>query len=235
MRKGYGSKTKLYSIYTDQGSLEATLGRKPAVYDALGDVSGLTVLEIGCGPGTNGPTLRERGARFIGLDISRKVIEEARWKDPLGDYRIYRGQLARIMEGVRVDAVLMSFSLCAIGDSEASYMLPDIRQLIRPNKGKLVVVDPNPEKGFGIQYEGIYYHPEEGIENGDPFLVTLGMGDDTFQVEDIYRTLKYACGMLEASGMDIELADEPMPDSSLQGDVWDLARKYPPFQRIVAR
>jgi SAM-dependent methyltransferase len=44
----------------------------------LGDVRGRTVLDFGCGSGENVAPLLARGARVIGLDLSKDLIELAR-------------------------------------------------------------------------------------------------------------------------------------------------------------
>jgi SAM-dependent methyltransferase len=47
-------------------------------FHLLGDVTGKTVLEYGCGNGINTLFLAHRGARVIALDISRDLVEIAR-------------------------------------------------------------------------------------------------------------------------------------------------------------
>ncbi len=48
----------------------------------VGDVSGLTVLDAGCGEGYLSRILMHRGAQVIGIDISSRLVEMARAKDP---------------------------------------------------------------------------------------------------------------------------------------------------------
>jgi SAM-dependent methyltransferase len=43
-------------------------------YALLGDIRGLTVLDVGCGTGNNSMLLARRGARVIGVDISASLI-----------------------------------------------------------------------------------------------------------------------------------------------------------------
>ena len=47
-------------------------------FHLLGDLKGKTVLDVGCGDGTNAVTLAALGARVTGIDISPKSIELAR-------------------------------------------------------------------------------------------------------------------------------------------------------------
>lgn len=62
----------------------------PDFMKLLGDVSGLTVLDAGCGEGYLSRILVERCANVTGIDISPRLIELARAKDPGGkiDYRV---------------------------------------------------------------------------------------------------------------------------------------------------
>jgi len=48
------------------------------VFSLLGDLKGKTVLEYGCGDGTNTILLGNRGAKIISLDLSPELIEVAR-------------------------------------------------------------------------------------------------------------------------------------------------------------
>ncbi len=45
--------------------------------ELIGEVTGLTILEIGCGSGWFGTQLAHRGAKVHGIDISGEVIQEA--------------------------------------------------------------------------------------------------------------------------------------------------------------
>lgn len=50
----------------------------PTVFDALPDVSGTTVLDLGCGIGDQAAELVGRGARVIGFDLNDELLEAAR-------------------------------------------------------------------------------------------------------------------------------------------------------------
>jgi 2-polyprenyl-3-methyl-5-hydroxy-6-metoxy-1,4-benzoquinol methylase len=51
----------------------------------VGEVSGLTVLDAGCGEGYLSRILMHRGAYVTGIDISPRLDEMARAKDPAGN------------------------------------------------------------------------------------------------------------------------------------------------------
>jgi SAM-dependent methyltransferase len=50
----------------------------PAVLELLGPIDGAHVLDVGAGQGVLAPYLVERGARYTGVDASRRLIETAR-------------------------------------------------------------------------------------------------------------------------------------------------------------
>ncbi len=54
----------------------------PRMLEIIGDVSGLTVLDAGCGEGYLARILAERGAIVTGIDISPRLIAMAQVKNP---------------------------------------------------------------------------------------------------------------------------------------------------------
>lgn len=231
MKTDYGTIVKKYTCYTSNPEdAEARLGRMPA----LAHVKGKVIVDLGCGPATCGKLLSDAGATVIGLDISPKVIEEARQVDPKGDYRVYRGLLAEKLRGAEIDCILMSFSFCVIPDREIRYMLRDIRRIIS-GAARLVIIEPNQERAHGIKYRNVHYHRKKGVQTGDYVHVTLGTGEGAIQLyDDIYRTHADYQELLEEAGFVIETMTEPRPEDDW-GKEWEMERKYPPFLLITAR
>jgi 2-polyprenyl-3-methyl-5-hydroxy-6-metoxy-1,4-benzoquinol methylase len=66
------------------------LGILPRLLDLLGDLAGRAALDAGCGEGRLARALAARGARVTGVDISPRLIQLARERDPGGaiDYRV---------------------------------------------------------------------------------------------------------------------------------------------------
>lgn len=54
------------------------LYERPALLDLVGDVAGLDVLDLGCGPGVTTAALVDRGARVTGVDGSAPLLAHAR-------------------------------------------------------------------------------------------------------------------------------------------------------------
>ena len=77
--------------WRERGSAEDDpFGILPSMLDLLGDVSDQRVLDAGCGEGYLARVLAACGARVTGVDISPRLIEQAREKSPDGaiDYRV---------------------------------------------------------------------------------------------------------------------------------------------------
>lgn len=219
-----------YSTNTELA--EWRLGHVPFLM-ALGPVEGWAILDLGCGSANFSLVLSEQGAQIVGLDQKPKVIEEARKRDPRGDYRVNHGLIAKELAGMEFEAIIATFSVCAIPDSELRYILRDMRTLLKPG-GKLLILEPNLEKALGIQYASLHYHHKEGVQSGDEVLVTLGTkGEELPPVTDIYRTHADYRQLLEEAGFVIDQMEEPVPDPTWEGD-WDLERQYPPFLLIAA-
>jgi len=72
------------------GAEDDPFGILPPMLDLLGDLSGQRVLDAGCGEGYLARVLAAAGARVTGMDISPRLIEQARQKNPRGtiDYRV---------------------------------------------------------------------------------------------------------------------------------------------------
>ena len=59
----------------------------PAFLELIGDISGLRILDAGCGEGQNTRTFARLGAELTGIDLSEKMIQFAREREkdkPLG-------------------------------------------------------------------------------------------------------------------------------------------------------
>jgi SAM-dependent methyltransferase len=84
------------SRYSSRGDLNREWVIDPILLDWLGNVDGLRVLDAGCGEGYLSRLLAERGARVVGVDLSRKLLAVAKKHEaskPMG-VRYLRADLA---------------------------------------------------------------------------------------------------------------------------------------------
>lgn len=73
--------------YSEHGDMNREFIIDPVIFRLVGSVENLWVLDAGCGGGYFSRLLAKKGARVVGVDISKRFIEIARQeekKDPLG-------------------------------------------------------------------------------------------------------------------------------------------------------
>ena len=156
----------------DDGDANRRLNSDPVLWDFAGEVEGRDVLDAGCGTGYLSRKLVERGARVVGVDLSKEMIEIARARGPEIDFR--------------VDSVT---ALCSVDDREfdlvvANYVLMDVPHLqdavdaihrVLREGGRAVVVFSHPcfpqgERTDGPEREAIftwtrsYFEPQRIVE-----------------------------------------------------------------------
>src|SRR4051812_41819838 len=71
----------------------------PQMLELLGDISGLAALDAGCGEGYLSRILADRGAHVTGADISSRLIEIARARDPQSRIEYLWYDLSRPLPG----------------------------------------------------------------------------------------------------------------------------------------
>ncbi len=98
-----------------------------------------TALDIGCGEGRFCRMLRERGVAAIGIDPTAALVEEARARDPAGDYRMGRAE-ALDLGNAAFDLVVSYLSLIDIEDAEAA--IREMARVLAPG-GALVIAHIN--------------------------------------------------------------------------------------------
>jgi SAM-dependent methyltransferase len=82
-------------------------GLLPPLLTLLGDITGCRVLDAGCGEGYLARVLAAREARVTGIDLSLRLIELARVKNPTGDMDYRVADFSQPVPGIagRFDAV----------------------------------------------------------------------------------------------------------------------------------
>lgn len=96
----------------------------PAFLAFMGDLSGKTVLDAGCGEGYNTRLLARSGARMTGVDLSERMIELARQeeqREPLGiRYEVASFSDLGIFNDASFDVVVSSMALMDGPDFEGA-------------------------------------------------------------------------------------------------------------------
>lgn len=114
---------------------------KTVLWECLGDVRDLNVLDLGCGAGWLSAQLFERGARVVGVDGSIELIERARADVP--GVRFLAHDLAQgLPPGTqRFERIVANMVLMDIPD--LSQLMRDVREHLQPN-GKFVFTMQHP-------------------------------------------------------------------------------------------
>ncbi len=120
-------------------------GWRQRAVDALGDLNGATVLDVGCGTGANFELLARRvgrGGRILGVDYSPGMLARARQRIERNGWthvELRRGDAATLdVVTEQVDAALSTYCLGIVHDLDGAVRA--ITERVRPG-GRLAIVD----------------------------------------------------------------------------------------------
>ncbi|MDE0460452.1 MAG: methyltransferase domain-containing protein [Chromatiales bacterium] len=115
----------------------------PHVREALGDVRGRDVLDLGCGTGRHTAWLAEAGARVTAVDFSEKMLERARRKVPAAHVRFVVHDLHDPLpfDDASFDAVVSGLVLEHLRDLDGFFR--EAHRALRP-RGRAVVSAMHP-------------------------------------------------------------------------------------------
>ncbi|MFH8789250.1 class I SAM-dependent methyltransferase [Streptomyces roseoverticillatus] len=132
-----------------------------SVRKAVGDVTGLDALDLGCGSGVYTRRLAAWGAaRVTGVDCSASMLATARVVErarPVGARYVHADATRPVTDDGTADLVLSVYVLCyARSQQELTGVLTTARRALRPTGGRLVAVTLNPDYGRGTAYYAPY-------------------------------------------------------------------------------
>jgi SAM-dependent methyltransferase len=138
----------------------------PALFSLLGDVKRKRILDAGCGAGYMSRLLTEKGARVIGVDLSKKFIEIAKHyerKKPLG-IKYEQVNLANLsrFSSTSFDIVISVYVLCDTRDCGKA--IREIARVLKPN-GRFIFLIGHP--CFDWQAGGWERVPQDSQRNED--------------------------------------------------------------------
>jgi SAM-dependent methyltransferase len=200
----------------------------PAFIEFVGDISGKTVLDAGCGEGTNTRIFARRGARITGVDLSAKMLEFARAeevREPLG-IRYERASFTN-MEMFKAESFDAAISTMALMDGpDFPGAMREIARVLRPG-GTLAysIIHPcfgtkgmgwiRDDSGRAIKFTvADYFNSEPWIEHWK-----FGHAPNAAQVEEFGvprfdRTLADYINPTVAAGLRLEEIREPRAPES---------------------
>ncbi|TCL62701.1 methyltransferase domain-containing protein [Rhizobium sp. BK251] len=217
-----------------------TLYTLPSFLSFMPDIKGKSVIDLGCGEGSNTRCFAELGARMTGVDLSRRLIAEARQKEaerPLGiQYENSSFSNMATLQPASFDVALSTMALMDGPDFPAA-----MREAYRILKtGGLLcfsVLHPcfitpatkwvRDEDGnhLGLRV-GRYFDRTPFVERWHFSKRPSTDGIVPFEVPRFPRTLSEYINAVSDAGFRITKIDEPRPDTKLSEEHPWLARWY---------
>jgi malonyl-CoA O-methyltransferase len=205
VRRGYD---RWAAIYDEEKNPLVGL-EEPLVREALGDVSGFAVLDLGCGTGRHALWLAAAGATVTAVDFSQGMMEKARAKPGAERVRFLAHDLHQRLPfpNATFDRVVSGLVLEHLRDLDGFF--GEARRVLRP-AGRAVVSGMHPAMFLkGVQAR--FTDPETG-EKVQPGSFPHTIGD----------LVMAALG----AGLTLEAVDERAPDA-------DFAARYPRAKKYV--
>ena len=184
---------------------------QPSALALLGNLSGQSVIDLGCGEGHYSRLLKQLGAaQVLGVDLSSDMIELARQQErshPLGiDYRVC--DAGALMLQTKADLVFAGYLFNHARDrDELRAQFSTVSSLLRPG-GRLV--------------EGAAIHYRFELEDGGAFELT-----DYYISREVMQTLMEDCGLQQVRWPQPVLAAEGI--EAMGADYWSAIMTTPPF------
>ena len=205
VRSGYDRWATIY----DREANPLIALEEPVVREALGDVSGLSALDLGCGTGRHSVWLASAGATVTGIDFSEGMLEAARRKTGAETVRFLAHDLHQPLPFAdeTFDRVVSGLVLEHLRELDAFFT--EARRVLRPG-GRAIVSAMHPAMFLkGVQAR--FTDPDSG-EKVQPGSVAHSVGD-------------FVMAAVRA-GFTLEGVDERAPDA-------DFAARYPRAEKYV--
>lgn len=179
----------------------------PLFLDAIGNVSGLSVLDAGCGEGYISRILASRGAQVTGIDIAPNLIEIACARDPDGTiaYQVVNLSQPQPAYANRFDLAVSHLVLNDVYDYQG--FLTTLGVMVK--SGGRLVLSMNSPYSFVIRG-----HVTNYFDSGKVFSYR-GMAEAGVKVHFYQRTLEEYIDAFVAAGFQLRrLIDVPTPEGT---------------------
>jgi SAM-dependent methyltransferase len=175
-------------------------------------VCGRRALDFGCGAGRSTRFLHDLGFDVIGVDIAEPMLEEARKRDPRGDYRrIPVGSLDPI-EGERFNLVLSAFTFDNMSEPDVRLALfQALRNVLSPG-GRIVNLVSAPEiyRNEWVSFTTRDFPENRVAGSGDVVRIVMLDVEDHRPVEDAYWTDSDYRDLYGAAGLAVVSKHQPL-------------------------
>jgi len=167
-------------------------------------------LDVGCGEGRFCRVMQEHGIATIGIDPTVALLDQARKRDPKGDYRDGVAEKLDFADG-SFDLVVSYLTLIDIPDIEAA--IPEMARVLAPG-GALLIANLNPfltaalDQDWQKDAQGKRLHwPIDNYLKETPHRLTWSGID----VTNWHRPMESYLQLLLAQGLTLSFFAEPKP------------------------
>jgi toxoflavin synthase len=208
--------------------------------ELLGEISGLSVLDLACGEGYYTRNIKRRGAkRILGVDVSNEMIKLARAEeaqDPLGiEYLVHDVRSLELEE--TFDLVVAAYLLNYARDREELLtMCQAVARSMKPGC-RFVTINSNPEHPlknfFATRKYDFIKTASETIQEGTPVIWTFFLEDRTFAIENYHLSISTHEWALRAVGLSqirwYPPRLSPLGEKESGREFWSEFMEYPPI------
>lgn len=201
----HGALGEAFAAHSETSNYNAYIDR-PAMLALTGDVSGLRILDVGCGPGHYAAALAERGATVVGIDGSAELLAHARSRT--GDTVDLRRHDLETPLDFAADASF-DLAVCALVIHHVrarAQLLAEIFRALRPG-GHLLISTTHPAADW--HHFGDSYFSREWVD------LPVKEHDD-LAIHFQRSTIEEFLGELLSAGFTLETLIEPRPAPALR-------------------
>ena len=197
-------------------------------------VCGTRALDFGCGTGRSTRFLKSLAFRVTGIDVSESMLDQARGRDPHGDYRLVAGDsLAGLVTGT-FDLICAAFTFDNIPtDQEKISALGKLKRFLAPG-GRLFVVVSSPAIYCHewASFSTRDYPANHSARDGDPVQIIMLDVPDRRPVVDIVCSDAHYRELFEAVGLWVIETVRPLASGS-ESIQWVSETTIPPWTIYV--
>ncbi|WP_435155841.1 class I SAM-dependent methyltransferase [Haladaptatus sp. DFWS20] len=200
---------------------------RPTTQGLLPDISGMEVLDAGCGPGITTEHLLDEGADVTGIDASPSMLSHARERAP--DAELLRCDFGQELpfESNRFDLVYSSLAFDYVEDWDS--LFSELACILRP-AGLVVFSSGHPIADF------FHFDPKNYFETEVMSAVWEGFGDPV-EVPTYRRPLAAILNPILSSGFRLDRIEETRPTETFREkdpDTFERVSREPTFLSIRA-
>jgi SAM-dependent methyltransferase len=211
----------------DEGDFGRRFVLDPPMLERVTGRGFATALDVGCGEGRFCRMLKARGIAAVGIDPTEALLETAKRRDPMGDYRIGRAE-ALDFGDASFDLVVSYVTLVDIEDIDTA--IPEMVRVLRPG-GTLLVANLSSFNSAG-QPAGW----QAGADGVKRFVIDHYMTDRAdwvawrgIRIRNWHRPLSRYMSLFLGEGLELRSFLEPMPTPDANPEARERHYRVPYF------